>query len=124
MKEWFYLGCHTGHQGHYLYTQRMKSYGYERKFTGLMRFDGTLPPQNDPTPYVATVSRLEGWEYSALAFWDYSVDTRPGSNSIVFAPSLSIDPVELLLQAKDRFSEVFNRFTQPIQLFKGQLCLV
>jgi hypothetical protein len=75
-----------------------------------------LPPQTDTTPYVATVSRLEGWGFTALAFWDYSVDKRGGCNSVIFAPSLTITADELLAEAQRRFPQVFGRLPQPVVL--------
>jgi hypothetical protein len=115
MKEWIYMGCH-GEPGHYLFNEgmrRFRRYGWPEK---LKCFDGLLALQTDTTPYVATVSRLGGQNVSALAFWDYSVDTRAGSNSIVFAPSMTITPEELLTEAQRRFPEVFSRLPQPVTL--------
>jgi len=45
----------------------------------------------------------------ALAFWDYSVDNRSGSNSAFFAPSLEISAEELIRQAALRFPEIWQR---------------
>jgi hypothetical protein len=115
MSEWIYFGCHRV-PGHYLFQQGMRSFnrfGWPRE---LSRFDGMLPPQTDTAGYVATVSRLEGWGLTALAFWDYSVDKRSGCNSIVFAPSLTIAPAELLAEAQTRFPEVFGRLPQLVRL--------
>ena len=87
MNDWLYFGC-SRVPGHFLHRQGMRAvYFYGQR--ELSRFDGMLPPQTDTTGYIATVSRLEGWGLSALAFWDYSVDKRGGCNSVVFAPSLT-----------------------------------
>lgn len=117
MKIWFYFGCHR-QSGHYVFTEGMRSYHpiYGAQERNLNRFDGMLAKQEDRTLYVATVSRLEGWGLSALAFWDQSVDKRGGSNSVIFAPSLTIEPVELLAEAERRFPEVFGRLPQPVRL--------
>lgn len=115
MREWIYFGCHCK-AGHYLFFQGMRSFnrhGWPRELAG---FDGMLPSQTDTAGYIATVSRLGGWGLTALAFWDYSVDKRAGCNSIVFAPSLTIMPEELLAEAKMRFPEVFGRLPQPVRL--------
>lgn len=114
-RDWYYFGCHQ-RPGHYLFTQGMREnwrHGWPRE---LSRFDGMLPPQMDTAPYIATVSRLEGWGLTALAFWDYSVDKRGGCNSVVFAPSLTITPADLLAEAQVRFPEVFGRLPQPVRL--------
>lgn len=112
MGKWLYFGCHNG-PGHYLWVEGMIS----THAHGLPRnFDGLLAPQNTRKPYIASVSRLEGWGMSALSFWDYSVDSRPGSNSIIFAPSLTITPEEFLSEAKRRFPQVFARIPGDVVL--------
>jgi hypothetical protein len=115
MKEWIYFGCYQ-QPGHHLFTEGMRSFTRYGWIDKLRNFDGTLPPQTDTAGYIATVSRLEGWGMTALAFWDYSVDKRGGCNSVVFAPSLTITPDELLAEAQTRFPEVFGRLPQPVQL--------
>ena len=114
--QWLYFGCHR-QPGHYLFAEGMRSYGLGRHLDKLSHFDGKLPRQDSTKPYIATVSRLEGWGCSALAFWDYSVDKRGGCNSVVFAPSLTISPADLLAEAQARFPDVFNRLPQPVELF-------
>jgi hypothetical protein len=117
MNQWLYFGCHQ-RAGHYVFAEGMRSYNppYDSFMRKLEYFDGKLPPQGDPTPYIATVSRLEGWGLTALAFWDYSVDSRGGCNSVVFAPSLTITPEELLAEAQKRFPQVFQRLPQIVRL--------
>lgn len=110
-----YFGCHGG-PGHYTWGPGMRRlvqrYG-SRDFT---RFDGMLPSQTDTTPYVATLSRLGGWGMSALAFWDYSVDSRGGCNSVFFLESLTVTPGDFLEQAQAKFPEVFRRLPRPLQI--------
>lgn len=112
MGKWLYFGCND-RPGHYLWEERM----IMAHANGLPRnFDGLLAPQNTRKPYIAAVSRLGGWGLSALSFWDYSVDSRSGSNSIIFAPSLTITPDELLSEAKCRFPQVFARIPSEVVL--------
>jgi hypothetical protein len=118
MNEWLYFGCHQ-QAGHYVFGEGMRQRSTRYGSRDLSRFDGVLPLQIDTAPYIATVSRLEGWGMSALAFWDYSVDKRGGCNSIVFAPSLAITPEELLEQAQARFPQVFGRLPQPVRLLSS-----
>ena len=117
MNQWLYFGCY-GQPGHYVFTESMRDYRppHGSRERELARFDGMLPPQDSAEPYIATVSRLEGWGLSALAFWDYSVDRRIGCNSVIFAPSLTIEPAELLAEAQSRFPKVFGRLPQPVRL--------
>jgi hypothetical protein len=115
MDKWIYFGCHR-QAGHYTFAEGMREMTRRYGSRDLSRFDGMLPPQIDTEPYIATVSRLGGWGFTALAFWDYSVDKRGGSNSVVFAPSLTIEPIELLAEAQRRFPEVFGRLPQVVRL--------
>ena len=44
------------------------------------------------------------------------MDKRDKSNSIVFAPALTITPDELLAEAQTRFLRVFGRLPQAVRL--------
>lgn len=113
MSKWIYFGCHNSRPGHYMFEQGMLPVHDSR----LPRyFDGQLAPQDSREPYIAAVSRLEGWGMTALSFWDNSVDKRPGSNSIIFAPSLTISPDDLLSEAQRRFPQVFARLPTGVKL--------
>lgn len=119
-KEWYYFGCHNGEPGHCLYHEGtpMRKVNSGRLKSDLERFDALLCPPREEGPYVAVVSQLPGMGFSALGFWDFSVDIRAGSNSIVFAP-LSAFPSSdaLLTEAQRRFPQVFARLPQPVKLF-------
>jgi hypothetical protein len=104
---WLYFGCYR-RPGHYLFKPGMRE-PYSPELRKLLNFDGILPPQDNSTGYVATVSRLEAWGVTALAFWDYTVDSRGGSNSVFYAPSLTITPDEMIEQARAQFPEVWAR---------------
>lgn len=119
MSDWIYFGCYK-EPGHYAFSEGMRPLVRRYGSKDVSRFDGVLPPQMDTAPYIATVSRLEGWDMTALAFWDYSVDKRGGCNSIVFAPSLTITPNELLAEAQTRFPQVFGRLPEPVRLLVPQ----
>jgi hypothetical protein len=105
-KLWLYFGCFQ-EVGHYLWepgkVSPHKIYGSRR-----FNFDGMLCP-DDRAPYVAALSRLGGLGYSALAFWDYSVDRRAGSNSIFFAPSLTCSAETIIAGAQQYFPQVWQR---------------
>lgn len=115
MRDFYYFGCGDG-SGHYLFDRNKQrvaaSHGL---YFSLTKFDGSLPPVNKGL-YVASVSRLGGIAMSAVAWWDQSVDTRPGSNSIVFCPSMTA-PGENILQVAQRVMPwVFHRLPQPLTL--------
>lgn len=124
MDQWLYFGCHE-RAGHYLFGKGMRNV-YERKLDKLRTLDGLLPPQGISTGYIATVSRLGGFGLSALAFWDYTIDSRGGSNSVFYAPSLTISPEDLLSGAREHFPEVWKRLPEvrladaPTQPAEGQ----
>ena len=110
IKDWLYFGCYRS-PGHFLFKPGMRE-PYDREMQNLRNFDGLLPPQDSRAGYVATVSRLEAWGVTALAFWDYTVDSRSGSNSVFYAPSLTIAPEELMAQARAQFPEVWARLPE------------
>lgn len=121
LKDWLFFGCNK-EAGHYLHRRGMSKVSTlpERRLVAL---DGMLAPKcgahpNDP--YVATVTRLEGWGCTALSFWDYTVDKRSGSNCIFFAPSLTITPEELLEGAKLNFPTIWARFPE-VTLFQSDI---
>jgi hypothetical protein len=114
---WYYYGCFI-QTGHYLFNEKMTIHYHESR-ARFNAYDGTLPVQNDRKPYVATFTRLPELNKTALAFWDYSVDSRPGSNSVVFAPGLDITPEDMLAQAEIRFPAVFGRLPQKVVYTKS-----
>lgn len=108
-RPWLYWGC-SRDVGHYLFDETLAP---ARDPSGrhphpLAQFDGTLC-EFGAQPYVASLTRLGALGYSALAFWDRSLDTRVGSNSIFFAPSLRIAPMEILRGAEIHFPSIVQR---------------
>lgn len=95
---WYYFGCDK-QAGHHAFDEGRRRPPYERAII-FSHLDGTLPPQPEGRNlYVASFSRLGGWNMTALSWWDRSVDSRPGSNSTILAPGLTIAPVEMLDEA-------------------------
>jgi hypothetical protein len=106
--DWYYFGCHK-QPGHDLFLPGMahpSNYNLRQK---LCQFDGVLCPRWTREQGAAVISRLPGIGASALSFWDYTVDRRPGSNSNFFAPSPDIAEDEFLFKAKQLFPEVWER---------------
>ncbi|MFT8945997.1 MAG: hypothetical protein ABF876_05375 [Acetobacter aceti] len=110
LQTWLYFGC-LRRPGHALFLPGMRSFSASRTsgLYGLNSFDGMLAPQDDRRPYRAALSRLPGWGLSALAFWDHSVDPRPGSNSIVFAPDTTISADAMLSGFRRVFPVAYDR---------------
>lgn len=115
---WLYFGCGHG-SGHYLFDVRGRSPGGAREFDRLRALDGKLAPQpeREDQLYLAAFSRLEGWGCCALSWWDRSVDKRPASNSILFAPGARL-PDTMLAEAQAQFPWVFSRLPQPVKLLE------
>ena len=97
MREWLYFGCHVD-SGHFLW--RANGVREHRHGHPFGQFDGTLCLPRAVGQHVASLSRLGFAGYSVLAFWDYTIDKRPGSNSIIFAPSLDLSALEIAEGAK------------------------
>jgi hypothetical protein len=117
---WIYFGC-KDRPGHYAFGENGYNLPYGHALSRWIgHLDGTLPPQPESAEvlYVAAFSRLGGVGCSALAWWDRSVDKRGACNSAVLAPSLTIEPRAMLLEARERFLWVFGR--QPkVRLLDG-----
>lgn len=106
----FYFGC-VERPGHFLFDERLVTV-YDRQGSvarSLNHFDGALCYPEKDGPYIAALSRLWGLGYSALSFWDYTVDKRGACNSNFFIPDLNGTPAELLAIAGARFPRIFAR---------------
>jgi hypothetical protein len=116
-RPWCYFGC-GDRAGHYLFPEgRQGTGGYGRPLLEyLTHLDGKLAPQLDRTCYRAVFSRLGAVGYTALSWWDKTVDQRGGSNSTIFAPTIVMTPVDLLAEGQKRFPWVFARLPEPLQI--------
>lgn len=108
MTDVLYFGC-IDSAGHYLWEfaggrPRILSCR-DPRCRMLSRFDGLLCPA-DATEGVALRHDIHG--YGVLAYWDRSVDSRPGSSSAFFLKG-SHSNDELLAEARRAFPGVFKR---------------
>jgi len=116
---WVYFGCGQGSAGH-----RLEMYRGERLDGDLRRHlevcDGFFPPHPESSTllYQAALTRLPGLGCSVLAWWDRSGDTRPGSNSAIFAPSLTCCAESMIEGAKQRWPWAINRLPKPLELWE------
>ncbi len=130
-----FFGCWTD-LGHYLWTpERSRArfgppglgvFGWETAVPWGHHLDGGLAPLDErgarlaegvvavhkATMYVRTPREVT---WTALSWWDRSVDKRPGS-SATFLTDEELPDVELLARAKLYFPSVFARFGYPIVL--------
>lgn len=98
-----YLGCANNKVGHYVFGVDSRTIHPH----WLECMDGKFPPEGDQTEGIARLHHLNGC--TVLAFWDRSVDKRPGSNIAFVAPGrLTFD--EAVAAAKRNFPHVWPRF--------------
>jgi len=107
----FYFGCWNGLRGHYLHKARGFEVSIERTPWG-RSIDGMLAPAGPRVQGLATLAHKGGW--TALAFWDNTVDQRPGSNSAFLVEGIKTFD-EMVAMAKETFPEVWGRFPFKIQ---------
>lgn len=111
-----YFGC-DGQPGHYLWNPGMSDAGFYSQGRGWPhvpweRIDGVLAPQNVGQRHGASaLHHLDGW--TAWAFWDRTVDTRPGCNSIFFAEGTH-DEAKMRELAQEHFPEIWARVKEIV----------
>jgi len=107
----YYYGCYRG-AGHYLWDINLsKVYGVEKIIPWGYKVDGSLCPKGVQIEGRALITFLSGW--TAMAFWDRSVDDRPGSNSVFLSSSRHTFGA-MCNMAESVFSEIWKRFTFKI----------
>lgn len=106
-REAFYYGC-IGDTGHHLRDDLMAHCSLAIRFLPWgYRIDAELCPSGEQVEGAARLHHLAGW--TALAFWDRSVDHRHGSNSVfIFRGELTFD--DAVARAKEKFPDVWGRF--------------
>ena len=123
-KDWamvncFYFGC-LGGKGHNAWTpggHRIESDAIPGPWNHIGLIDGKLTPQtNYDRQFEAKLHKKDGW--TAIAFWDRTIDDRLNSNSAFFVESdLSFEQIVEIFCRK--FPMVINRMgTTPI-LYEG-----
>lgn len=106
-----FFGCSNSDKGHYLFTaDGGKGNGYCPWQDSW--FDGTLNPESGREGEAA-IHHIKG--YTLIAFADYSVDSRPGSNVVFAIPGIMAFNA-VVVEAKRLFPEVWKRFDYPIYL--------
>lgn len=75
--------------------------------------DGGLCPPQSFGQGRARLHQKDGW--TAIAFWDMTVDTRPGSNSVYLAEgTFTFD--QMVEMAKTRFADRWNKMGFQVSL--------
>lgn len=115
MKQIFYFGC-MGQAGHYLFGPEGMGRVYPGKeFSTCFGEDGRkldtpfCPPMDWPAGKFVVMTKTI---WTIVSWWDYSVDSRPGSHStFIFTGYDSLE--EFWKEAKEQFPSVFNRQPAP-----------
>lgn len=110
----YYFGC-IGGSGHYMFhasgSPRLSYFQQPWQ-----KLDGGLQPTGQQVQGPALLHHKDGW--TALCFWDRSVDGRPGSNSN-FLSTGNHTFEEMIELAKKYFPMVMARFNFSIVLHPG-----
>lgn len=111
--EVYYFGC-IGDAGHYLWSTYGRLSGRKTLTPwGLAELDGGLLAKGDRTEGIVRLHRRDGW--TAIAFWDRSCDSRPGSNSAFIARG-DLTGEEMLSLFETSFPSVWARITARFAL--------
>lgn len=123
-----YFGC-LGGVGHFYYDIAGRSLGIRSKELGLPweRVDGALTPgkrdrrgrldyhaQDATHQGEAAIHHKDGW--TALAIHDFTVDSRPGSNSVFFFRAPGLDDTECLFSIGQFFPKIGERIGRIVVL--------
>lgn len=117
-KKLFYFGC-RGQKGHFFYggpgpycdsiTGEFPGLNYNI----LRVIDGTFTPGFTHKQGIYQVAEIG--PVKIVAWWDYSVDSRPGSNSNLIGSGYA-NAEEMIDAAFKKFPDVMNRQSRPIPL--------
>ena len=102
----YYFGCWNG-CGHYLKDHASRDVNMYDNDLPWALIDGELCPEDTRKEGIVKIHHRKGW--TAAAFWDYSIDSRPGSNSVLFAEDL-LDITDIIGEFKETFPKIYNRF--------------
>jgi hypothetical protein len=119
-----YFGCRNGDVGHFMWVPGMRRAPHEfalSPYPGLPwdKVDAHFAPRRGPGRYaeempqgVAALHHKDGW--TALSFWDRSVDSR-GNSSSTFIFDAELDFAAALAAAREHFPTVVARYPFEIR---------
>jgi hypothetical protein len=115
-KRTYYFGC-IGEKGHYMFPATRRADFPDANYKVIEHIDGLFVPAN--TAQGAAQFSMVG-PFTIIAWHDYTVDSRPGSNSNIIGYGFSGTRAEIIAEMfKDfmlRFPQVVTRQTQPINV--------
>jgi hypothetical protein len=110
----YYFGC-VGKSGHYMFqpsdSYPKQDHTFTRDNPWGYQVDSGLCPSGPQVEGRAMIHHKDGW--TALSFWDRSVDRRSGSNSNFLAEG-TFTFAEMVEFAKERFPKIMARFAFTI----------
>lgn len=109
-----YFGC-IDQPGHYLWDDQLQKVNMlvRKEMKWLLEMDGLLPPQHHmQIEGEAMVHHIHG--RTIMAFWDRSVDSRPGSNSLFIVRGIKSFN-EMYRISRETFPSIFARLGFPIR---------
>lgn len=116
--EALYMGCYLD-SGHHPWDENMErvhwKWNAEVPVEGIPwgpeLDNGLCPGHSASREGIAALHHKDGW--TALAFWDRSVDTRPGSHS-TFCIKGTYDFEEMKRLCQERFPKIWARYKFPV----------
>jgi hypothetical protein len=102
----YYFGCWENY-GHYLKDHQGINISYLNNDLPWDQIDGVLCPVDTRKQGVVKIHHKEGW--TAAAFWDNSIDSRPMSNSVLFYEDL-LGITAIIEEFKKIFPKIYKRF--------------
>lgn len=109
--EVFYFGCKDV-PGHFIYSNRGSRMSYHDNPFG-KKLDGGLLSLKDIESNLGRLQEYSENGWTAIAFWDRSGDSRPGSNSVFFVHA-DVTMTELLAMARAQWPALFSRFPRIV----------
>lgn len=118
MTRMFYFGC-VGDVGHYLWDENLRQLRWSDSLPWrIQEVDGVMPPQETYQQGLARMLYKGCW--TAMAFWDRTVDTRPGGNSVFLADgTFTFD--EMVQLAIRTFPSIMRRYDFLLEEFQPQI---
>jgi hypothetical protein len=106
----YYFGCWDEAKGHYIRENKSSKDVFYNNDQPWDNIDGGLCPESTRDQGIVKIHHKDGW--TAFAFWDYSIDHRPNSNSVFFAEgTFNFD--EMMQIIHDKYPEIVKRFDFP-----------
>ena len=106
--KFYYFGC-IGCAGHYLWDidERWVATHWKEATPWGYDLDSKLCIEGQQTEGIATLNHKDGW--TAISFWDRSVDGRNGCNSTFIAEG-TFSFTEMMGFAKQYYPKILDRF--------------